>query len=316
MRQKLRPMIMTICNVSIAILLLSSIFSILGSNHWLFHLFEHFRLQYIFSLLIISILYIFYKRYKSAILAVLALAMNISLTLPHISYFPSKSSKNYHLEVMTYNVQRSNPQKQKVLDYILDIQPDIVALQEIDQSWATALQALRPTYPFFKIHPRGSNFGIALFSKYPLFPMHLETERGTPFITATFKIKMIPVFIMTVHPLPPVSKPTSIDNEEQLRVFADLLNKAQSPYKIVLGDFNQTPWSSRLRRFKTATGLIETSKSFDYRATWPSKALFPLGLKLDYIFHSPGIKPVACKRGPHLGSDHLPISCQIIFKNS
>ena len=43
-------------------------------------------------------------------------------------------------------------------------------------------------------------------------------------------------------------------------------------------------------------------------ATWPANAApWPPLLRLDYVWHSDGLRAVSAETGPHLGSDHLPL---------
>ena len=88
---------------------------------------------------------------------------------------------------------------------------------------------------------------------------------------------------------------------EQLAIAGDVLAEVDGP-KIVVGDFNATPWSAGLRAFRSENEL----SGFNTRATWPIWLGFA-GIPIDHAFVSRDLGILEIETGPDIGSDHRPI---------
>ena len=92
-----------------------------------------------------------------------------------------------HITIGLFNVLTQNTNYESVYGLTDIKKPDIVILQETDDDWINALitKGINKEYPYSKIHTRRDNFGISIFSKYP---MNAEIElwdlRGVPVIKA------------------------------------------------------------------------------------------------------------------------------------
>ncbi len=80
--------------------------------------------------------------------------------------------------------------------------------------------------------------------------------------------------------------------------------------KIIMGDFNHTPWSWRLTQFAHTSNL---KRHGTFINSWPATKLFPV-LLIDHVFSSDDIANINTKTGPHLHSDHLPIISKVIVR--
>ena len=81
---------------------------------------------------------------------------------------------------------------------------------------------------------------------------------------------------------------------------------------IVVGDFNLTPYSPHFKRFVNEARLLPARCCVLHRATWPvvlGDAWF--GIPIDHSFVASGVQVVSRTVGPHLGSDHLPVTLTV-----
>jgi endonuclease/exonuclease/phosphatase (EEP) superfamily protein YafD len=97
----------------------------------------------------------------------------------------------------------------------------------------------------------------------------------------------------------------------QAQRFAETISEFDRPNLIVVGDFNLTPWSFRLRRQDAALGLNRlTHGILTFPAglipNWRLTFLFPL-LPIDQVYAGANWRPVNIARGEPVGSDHYPI---------
>lgn len=97
----------------------------------------------------------------------------------------------------------------------------------------------------------------------------------------------------------------------QVEVLAILEHIAQSPYPvIVLGDFNEPPYSFAYPRFSSVLEDPFQKLAFGLGATFDGISTIP-GLRLDYILHSPVLNAISYKTGPANLSDHRSVTCQL-----
>lgn len=74
-------------------------------------------------------------------------------------------SSSNSLKVMHCNVLTSNIEYNRLEEFVLENDPDILILEEVSQGWVVNIPKIKEKYPFSKIYSRDDNFGIALFAK-------------------------------------------------------------------------------------------------------------------------------------------------------
>ncbi len=87
--------------------------------------------------------------------------------------------------------------------------------------------------------------------------------------------------------------------------------RSQTTPLIVAGDFNMTPWTVKLQRITSATGLKRYNT---FHPTWPLRVrgvrLLPFAAT-DNVLASPEFTAISVRAGPDLGSDHRPVVADI-----
>jgi endonuclease/exonuclease/phosphatase (EEP) superfamily protein YafD len=80
---------------------------------------------------------------------------------------------------------------------------------------------------------------------------------------------------------------------------------------VLMGDFNSVPWSTTHQAFRAATGLHNDGPMVE---TWPAWGPFWMRLPIDHIFVRGALERRDFRRGPFVGSDHLPVEAEIVLK--
>ncbi|HEB52891.1 MAG TPA: endonuclease/exonuclease/phosphatase family protein [bacterium] len=80
--------------------------------------------------------------------------------------------------------------------------------------------------------------------------------------------------------------------------------------RIVLGDFNATPWNAPFRRLLRTTGLAEGSTAW-WLPSWPDPLPAPLRIPIDHVLTAGELRVVDAFVGASFGSDHRPIGAVI-----
>ena len=299
-----------------AILTLAGFFSQYG---WWFDLASHFRVQYCAVQLLCVVLCLFLRKKKILIVTLIFLLLNISQILP--LYFPSTTSINKNLEdiskikILIMNVHTENTEYEKVAQYIDSVNPDILALEEINQRWFEKLSKVLEKFPYKKFVVRGDNFGIGLFSKIPPNNMTVQYygEVGVPSILANFSMRNKPVDVLFTHPVPPASQNYFHWRNEQLSEIASLRSQFNDNL-IVVGDLNTTSWSYYFKNFLAKMKLQDSRQGYGIQTSWP--AMMPvLGITIDHCLISSNFYVLNRKIGPDIGSDHYPVYVELGLKH-
>jgi endonuclease/exonuclease/phosphatase (EEP) superfamily protein YafD len=297
-----------------AFLTIASFFSQYG---WWFDLASHFHLQYFLLQLICVVLCVFQKRKKLLILAGALAIINFSFLAPF--YFPSSqkagtsATQSADLSILLINLNSSNNQYGKVSKYIQEKNPDILALEEINQKWHQELKEVLSQFPYKEIVAREDNFGIALFSKIPTDEILVKYYGSVevPSILTSFELAKQPVTLLFTHPVPPGSLQYFHWRNEQLNTIAsnrfELLDNM-----ILVGDLNTTSWSWSFQNFIERMKLKDSRRGFGLQITWP--AMLPiLGITIDHVLVSEAFSVMNHEIGPNIGSDHYPVYVELKF---
>ncbi len=273
------------------------------------------------------------------------------------------TTKNTELKVISYNVRLFdvyNPNleagletRNQIFQFLRNENPDVVCFQEFySQDKPTRFETMDSLFQVMgtKIYHQRSaykriarqNFGIAMFSKYPMIAkgdVMFETQGSQDFnycIYAdivkeqdTFRIYDVhlqSIKLQSDYYSAQTNDPTSnLTEESAIRLIYRKLQSAYvkradqarrvvnhiktSPYPtIVCGDFNDTPMSYTYNQFDRVLTDAFRNTSTGIGVTYVGK--MPAG-RIDYIFHSPELASNNFKIQQEVLSDHRAISCII-----
>lgn len=289
------------------LVLLPSWLGLLGGWHWLLDLMAHFRWQYLVLSALVIVWAIWRRRRVVVVLAALTFLLNAVLIgrlalHPHIG---ERVATDFSLRVMSFNLLRSNPEKQRVLDYLSASDVDVICLLEFDRQWLRALAPLEAKYPHRLDDARADNFGVAVYSRIPwqkAAVLHLGAA-GLPSIEIALRRQGRDLNLIATHPVPPAGQVNAAWRDGQLAELARHVSQLERP-ALVVGDLNATPWSVGLR-ILAAGGLGFRSLEPPWMPTWQVRSVFAIP-----IDHALGTAPLVFTDravGPDLGSDHRPV---------
>ncbi len=279
--------------------------------YWILGLFSNLRVQYFILLLISLIIFSIAKRKIYISIAVLGLIINAIYIYP-ASINEEKQEYEEQITVATFNVYTGNKREKEVIDYVLKNNIDIILFLEINNRWNESLKAIKETFPYAVTRPREDNFGIVLYSKYPIIKEDIinltDTLQGVPTIYAKVKLNNGDINVIGTHPLPPISKEYEYLRNEQLTKLAEFLKDKQKS-SILMGDFNATPWSYYMLKFLDESNYQDSNPGI-FRATW--NKYHPLfAIPLDYIMTSKDIRIISHFIGNNIGSDHSLVKAKV-----
>ncbi|MEN9699144.1 MAG: hypothetical protein RLZZ301_342, partial [Bacteroidota bacterium] len=263
------------------------------------------------------------------------------------------------LHVLTYNVRLFdlfNPKpadalhsRNQIFEFIRSQDPDVLCLQEFyHQDKPTSFEimdSLQSILAYKDYHERSAhkrstrqNYGIALFSKYPMIArgdVMFDSQGIHDFnyciyadiikMQDTFRIYNVHLQSIRLHTDPHIegeevntygSKKGAIAVYRKLRLaFEKRAEQARrvvehiqsSPYPVIVcGDFNDTPMSYTYNQFHRFLNDAFRSCGFGLGSTYVGR--LPAG-RIDYLFYSAGLVPTRFSIQKHTYSDHRALSC-------
>ncbi|MCT7958749.1 endonuclease/exonuclease/phosphatase family protein [Laspinema palackyanum] len=290
--------------VGVCGLILLSILGYLGQFFYLLDLTSHFKLQYLIGG-IIGFFYFAFKRRKSwIIVSLICIVLNLAEIAPW--YWPNPAiatpvQSSIPLKVLQSNLLFQNKQYEKLLSFVRQETPDIAAFMEVKTEWKEQLETLRDILPYAVL--KGD---IALYSSLPLTRVYensLDSQKRGVIAQISFPEKVLSIVV--AHTNIPLSKNLFKKRNQQLEAIADYVAPLNNP-TLVVGDFNISLWSPIYKKFVKNSNLKNARSGFGIMPTWPS--LNPLlSIPIDHCFVNREIQVLNTRKGPNIGSDHLPL---------
>lgn len=288
--------------------------SILGAFGWILDLAGNLLIQGLVLLGVCLGMWIWRKNWPWTGLTLFFILLGLIHLIPENPAFytptaaPPVSQETRVYRLLHFNVSSQNPRRQETLAYIQKQNADFVGLIEVNDAWEEALKPLTDQYHVKGDFPKVGNFGLALFSRFEFSAAKFAFAEitGVRSILASVQLQGRPLTLLLTHPYPPDLPETFHLRNRQLRAIGRARPQF-NPDLIVLGDLNVTPWSAFFRHFLQRTRLKDSRTGFGLQVSWPS--FFPrmLGIPIDHVLVSPGIRIHKREIGPHLGSDHRPV---------
>jgi endonuclease/exonuclease/phosphatase (EEP) superfamily protein YafD len=289
----------------------------LGRMNWFLDLFSHFRPQYFLLLLLTTLILVLFRNFPLAFVSGIFAVLNLILILP-LYFRKSDDSRRLNTEekekdkpyrAVSINVLQDNQEYRRAASFIRDLKTDLLLLVEVNKRWLAELEPALESLPFSIQEPRDDNYGIALFSRFPILEARVVglISPEMPSICALVALKGFKLTVLGTHPSPPKSYKQSKERNQQLNKLAVLAASISTPL-LVMGDLNLTNWSPYYKSFIKQSGLRDSRQGFGIQATWPVNKPH-LWIPIDHILHSPHLQVDRFQKGANISSDHFPVIC-------
>jgi endonuclease/exonuclease/phosphatase (EEP) superfamily protein YafD len=289
-----------------------------------FGLFDHFRFQLALVGAVGLLIVIGVRRWGVFDAVLIATLLNAAPVIADLSRVRREVPAGTPVRILEINVHKMGSSFEQVRSLINDVSPAVLALIEVDERWLSELAPALSAFSIGKQSPRSDNFGIALFSKFPANVEVVEYAEGFPSVVAVLDIPVQNaglgsatqrLQITAVHPPPPI---TNGLDDIQASVLDSVARSVQhsdgnnGALHVVVGDYNATPWSSAIRRFRRATALCDSRSGFGLQTTFPASMPSLLRIPIDHAFLSCELGVAARRVERDVGSDHLPVVIDIV----
>ena len=204
------------------------------------------------------------------------------------------------LKVASFNTLWVSEDADAVKAEILRLDADVLVLIEMGSAKRRILSQIRDRYPHQADCYDLDYCNFVVLSRLPITRTDARgIWRGPPYI----RVKLGPeAGGLTVFGVHTTRFPYA---ERQLRHVTEIakLIEATAGRKLVMGDFNATPFSRIMTVLENRAGLSRLT----FLPTWPAQLGLPQ-IAIDHILVSPGLRLLAPARsGESAGSDHYPV---------
>lgn len=293
---------------------LISLLALFSNFHLVFDLLANFRVQYVALIFIMLCLTLFGRRYIAAVVLVCCLLVHVAeVYRSQYSTVQSDINDGVTMRVMSSNLLAQNPYHQKQIDYISEIDPDVVVFQEYSRAWHRVLSIALDKYPYRVSRVVDNPFGIAMYSKIPLDDAGVITFVDTrkPSVEGWVRVGDKRIRVVGTHPPPPMSGDLYRERNRQLQMLGKIAQAETAPM-VVLGDLNITPWSGHFKKLLKTGQLVDARRGFGVLPTWPSSN-WPLQIPIDHILVKNSVSVLTMETSDALKSDHKTLWADISF---
>ncbi len=297
--------------VGLAGVVLATVLAFAAPLGWPFELFTHFRAQYAVAAALIAVLLLLARRPGAAAVAgVLAVLHALPALQRSVAEDPVAACGGPAFTVVTANLQYSNHDTSRFLDWLARNPADLVVLQEVTGAWADALSGV-PDYPQREFLVRDDAYGVGVMSRWPLRSIEPRdfAGDGLPSLSGGLVIEGQPLRFLALHARWPILPALASSRDRSLDAAAALV-RAGDGAAAVLGDLNLTAYSPVFARFLEAAGLRDAVGEPRWAPTWMA-GFWPLALRIDHVLVTPDLCVEHIEVGPSIGSDHRPLIARL-----
>lgn len=309
---------------SVAFIVLLILLSLLATVGWPFELLSHFVVQYVFLLGGLAVWLLLARRSRWALFTFVICITQVYQLIPFwrgpldIVDTGKAQIQEEEIRVLQFNVNHNNDNINDMAHWITSHSEDvdIVVLLEVTDKWQVAIERIKWSYPYHISKEARGDRQIVVLSR--LLIDDLEVQQFAPGISGIVLRGVTlnndtPFVLYSVHPAPPVFPSAFAQRNETLLSAAKKIAKEKTPYKILIGDFNMTPFSPYFKQTVKESGLYDSSEGMGLLGTWPTFAPKGFGISIDNMLISPWIRVENKQLGPAMGSDHYPVITTLKF---
>lgn len=302
--QILKGLFSALCT-AIALAFVAAGFVCIANGHRpLFYLLDIFTLPALSAAVIVTAVFAIVRQVRAACLSLLGVVLLATAMAPQV--FPKQGTPDpavQPVKMVWANLFVRNPEPQKLLPWIAEKKPDVVALVEVNaDARADLIDKLKVTYPYMVVR-----YDMVLASRWPL--SHAEPRpAGFALVTVTVKTPQGPLNLAVTHLTRPWPFTAPTDQPRHFERLKDALTPLPPSRFVLAGDFNTTPSAALMRDFAKGMGLHAAPA---LTGTWEGQLPSLMRVTIDNVLAGADLNLSSREVGPDDGSDHRPVYVEI-----
>ncbi len=312
MQTFIRRVLLTLC---IAMLLLTLV-SLIPGDKWFIRALDFVREPFFYLAIILGVLAALIVRQRRWLISggfFAVAAIQLANFWPYFGLAPqqvklSDAADGDCFTALSLNVKQENDAYDRVAQLIEQERPDLLLLMETNGKWAEELAAEISGFEYVLSKPLENSYGMIFATNMPVLnaEMIANTSANTPTLYATLGTSSGADFeFIGLHPRPPVpGNNTGTRDANIARAGAKTPDRLEDV--LVMGDFNDVPWSRTTSQFREAGGWRDPRIGRGTFATFPASYVFA-GWPLDQVMVKNHMEVRSFEILENVGADHLPL---------
>ena len=303
---------------------------LIPSDYWWIRMFDFPHIQ-LTTLTFIAILTYFIrfnikskKDYLFIVILIICFTYQFSKIAPYTPLYKKEVmdatsiSKQSQVKLFTSNVLQKNESNERLISIIKELDADVMVFTEANDRWKNVIvKNLSSEYKYRVEMPLENTYGILMYSKLELINPEVKfiITDTIPSVHSKIRLRSGDIAqIYAIHPTPPMPQenPLSTDRDAELMLTSKLARESEHPV-IVIGDFNDIPWSSTSKLFQQTSELLDVRVGRGFYSTFNAKKIL-LRWPLDHIYVSPEFRLSSIKNCESIDSDHFPLYVELNFE--
>ncbi len=321
----MRKVLATLLALLAVIALVVTLASLIPSDFWLVRTVDLVREPFIYLALLLALLSLFVAKGRWWLVGafLLVAAIHLIRIWPYVFAAPTELALDDQTRgaqcatALAVNVKVKNTDYAGVRAQIAKVDPDILLLMETDGKWANALQDVVSAYPVTRQDIQPEAFGMIFATRLPAQKVNLikNTHRDTPTLYATLRMPDAGMFeFIGLHPKPPLPGWDTNERDQNI-INAGVQTPDRLPHAVVMGDFNDVPWSRTTTRFREQGDWRDPRIGRGTYPTFPAD-LTMLGWPLDQMMVKGDMHVRSFAVMPDNGSDHRAMRAQLCLSQA
>lgn len=221
-------------------------------------------------------------------------------------------------KVVTLNVLQKNEISDSLIAEMKRVQPDIAVFTETNSRWKNTIsKGIGNEYPYKVEVPLPNTYGMLLYSKFELINPEVKflVDDSIPSIHSEIQLSSgDKIQLHAIHPTPPMPQhnPSSSDRDAEMMKVALEARDSKLPV-LVIGDFNDVPWSQTVSLFKNVGELLDVRTGRSFYNTFDAGSSI-MRWPLDHIFVSEEFRVKKIAAGPNIESDHFHFYAELFLQ--
>ncbi|MCP9222109.1 endonuclease/exonuclease/phosphatase family protein [Erythrobacter sp. LQ02-29] len=304
-----------------AVFLVASLISLSNSNQWFVRVLDFLREPWGWLALLLGVVAVLVKRpagYAVGALFVATVLIQLVRIWPYVPLandqirLSHKTGAGACFTALALNVKQSNDQYGRVASLIREQEPDLLLLMETDGAWKSALSDELARFAHVSAMPLDNTYGMIFATRLELEQARMvaNTSADTPTMYATLGLPNGRRFeFVGLHPRPP--RPgQDTDTRDANIARAGQVTPNRLADVLVMGDFNDVPWSSTTSRFRHEGGYRDPRIGRGTFPTFPAGHVW-LGWPLDQVLVKNAMEVQSFSVLRDVGADHRPMRARL-----
>ena len=281
----------------------------LAWSAWPFELVSNFPVQLAILGVVIAILAVLLAAKVTMVIAITGVLINAVVASSTFTTEPRpERAGSVQITLGHLNAQTRPIDVPALGEYVMKTHPDVFVVLDPTQSDVPRLTHAAPGYRVWRTGGDASTspdyVRTVVFSRVPVDRVRYPVDRdfGTSAVELIIRADVAPIAMIVFGTESPTT-PARAQRRDRALTAAAKWSRAHHGRRVVMGDFNATPWSPSFQNLIRDGDLVDSLDGFGLQVSWPEWNPL-LRIPIDHALLGPRLAATDRGTGPAFGSQH------------